>query len=54
MTDPDEALRELAWNQLRRYEDLPAIEFEPNGGLRDRAQAIALLRLWEKKRSKRS
>ena len=54
LTDPDEALRDLAWNQLRRYEDLPAIEFDANGDLQDRAQAIALLRLWEKKRSKRS
>jgi len=47
LTDPDEALRNIAWNALRRTETLPReLTFDPRGSEFDRAAAIADLRLW--------
>jgi hypothetical protein len=54
LTDPDLAIRELAWTVLKKYPELPRVAYDPDGPLEDRARDVATLRLWlhgEKKSS---
>jgi HEAT repeat protein len=46
LTDSDAAIRSEAWGALRRYPDCPAIPFEPDGAIEDRARQVAALRMW--------
>lgn len=47
LTDPDDALRKLAWNALDRTSELPEdVTFDPLAPDRDRADAVADLRIW--------
>lgn len=46
LTDPDLGIRSLAWETLRKYPDLPRINFDPDGSLEERARDVAVLRLW--------
>ncbi len=53
LTDPDLAIRTLAWEALGKYPDLPRIDFAPDGALEARAKDVAVLRLWVKGPAKR-
>jgi HEAT repeat protein len=48
LTDDDPALREQAWWALKRYRELPGVNYQPGGKVEERAEAVALLRLWAK------
>ena len=50
LTDTDQALRQTAWDELKRYRDLPKVEYSPDGSLEDRARAVGELRIWVKGR----
>jgi HEAT repeat protein len=50
LTDPDPDLRTTAWQTLRKYKDLPQVEFDSGAEPEVRAQAIAQLREWDKRR----
>jgi HEAT repeat protein len=46
LTDADAAIRNEAWAAVRRYPDLPRLEFDPDGPVEDRARQVAALRMW--------
>ena len=46
LVDQDEAIRGLAWNALRRYPDVPPVEYSPSGTDVERSKAVAALRVW--------
>ena len=48
LTDSDLAIRELAWEAVRQYPDVPVATFDPAGPLEERSKDIAVLRLWER------
>ena len=48
LVDADLAIRELAWEALRQYPDVPVVAFEPAGPLDERSKGVAVLRLWER------
>jgi len=50
LSDPDQAMRELAWNALRRYQDLPRVGYNPRGPAAERNKAIEALHAWLKGR----
>jgi HEAT repeat protein len=48
LTDPEMAIRAEAWKAIRKYPDLPGVDFSPDGALEERARAVAELRIWVK------
>ncbi len=48
LTDADLGIRTLAWEALKKYPELPRIDYAPDGALETRAKDVAVLRLWLK------
>jgi HEAT repeat protein len=49
LVDGDLAIRQLAWQGLQDYPNLPKVAYDPDGPLEERARDVAELRLWQKK-----
>jgi hypothetical protein len=52
LSDPDGAIREAAWNALRKEPSLPRVEYSPAGEPAARARAVAALRRWAADRAR--
>lgn len=50
LLDSDPAIRELAWNAVKRTPGLPRVDYAPEGRDVERAQAVGELRLWLRSR----
>jgi len=46
LTDADPAIRELAWSALKKYSDLPDVNYSPRSSDVERARAVGVLRIW--------
>lgn len=46
LMDSDQAIREMAWEGLRKRAGLPKVKYDPAAGADRRAEAVKLLRSW--------
>jgi hypothetical protein len=53
LVDRDPAIRRTAWGALKRYRDLPQVEYEPDADDATRARGVGALRVWVKQRSQK-
>lgn len=51
LLDSDLAIREFAWNAVKKARGLPRVEYSPDGSDVERALAVGELRLWLKSRA---